>query len=109
MPDKQQMHYVGFCRICGTGPLGLRECGNCGEIVVLCDECDAAWTDANFAAKPMFAGERDLPCPYCAASLTDAPSQWASESKIAKVAWLQSALKEGDLQLKSGNPLSQGD
>ena len=48
MSDKRRMYYVGFCRICGTGPLGLRECGGCGEVVVLCDECDAVLAQWRF-------------------------------------------------------------
>ena len=106
MSYKKKMYYVGFCRICGTGPLGLRECGGCGEIVVLCDECDAVWTDANFSAKPLLAGVDKLPCPYCEKSLLEQPSQWAPKSKIDKVAWLQTALREGDLDLKSGAALA---
>jgi len=86
--------------------LGLRECGGCGELVVMCDECDAVWVDANFSAKPLFAGEEDLPCPYCETSLLERPSQWALRSKIDKVAWLQTALQEGGLELKSGAALA---
>jgi len=108
MTDNNEMHYVGFCSICGTGPLGLRECGRCGEIVVLCDECDAVWTDADFAAKPRLADEHGkLPCPYCEASLLDAPSGWASKSQVDKLAWLQTALQSGGLKIKQGSPLSQ--
>ena len=31
------MFYVGFCRLCGTGPLGIRKCDGCGNVAVLCD------------------------------------------------------------------------
>jgi hypothetical protein len=100
-----EMHYVGFCRLCGTGPLGLRACGGCGELVVLCDECDAMWLDANFSARPQFGSQDDLPCPYCATSLLRPPSCWASQARIAKVAWLQTALQTETLDLQSGEPL----
>ena len=107
MSDKKPMHYVGFCRICGTGPLGLRECGNCGEIVVLCDECDAVWTDGDFAAKPLLADKvGDLPCPYCETTLLEEPSRWASKSKIEKVAWLLDALQQGEIELNSVSALA---
>ena len=104
--DGQELVYVGFCRICGTGPLGLRECGGCGEILVMCDECDAVWTDGNFSAQPLLAGEAGaLPCPYCGASLAEEPSRWAPKSKIEKVAWLLDALRNGELELGRGSPL----
>lgn len=106
MSDQEQMHYVGFCRICGTGPLGLRECGGCGEIVVLCEECDSVWTDSDFGAKPLVAGENDLPCPFCESSLLREPSRWASKSSIDKLAWLQTALQAGDLEVKQSKPIS---
>lgn len=106
MANGETMHYIGFCRICGTGPLGLRECGGCGEIVVMCDECDAVWIDGNLQAQPLLAGETGrLPCPYCDTSLLDKPSRWASQSKIDKVAWLLNALQKGEIELASGAAL----
>ena len=106
MSTKKPMTYVGFCRICGTGPLGLRECGGCNAVVVLCDECDATWTDADFSSKPRFAQAGRLPCPHCEASLIEKPSRWATKTKINGVAWVQAALREGKLQLKQGSALA---
>jgi len=98
MPAKQKMYYVGFCRICGTGPLGLRRCGGCGEVVVLCDECDAIWTSVDLAAKPHLAAAGELPCPGCEASLVD-----ATQAEIEATDWLQQALDQGDLRLQRGS------
>jgi len=103
MPAKQKMYYVGFCRICETGPLGLRRCGGCGEVVVLCDECDAIWTSVDLAAKPHLAAAGELPCPGCEASLVDAPSRWATQAEIEATDWLQQALDQGDLRLQRGS------
>ncbi len=102
MSAKQRMYYVGFCRICGTGPLGLRRCGSCGEVVVLCDECDAVWTAADLMAKPYLAQSGELPCPNCDASLIDGPSRWATQAQIEATDWLQQALDRGDLELQHG-------
>jgi len=102
MPSKQKMYYVGFCRICGTGPLGLRRCGGCGKVVVLCDECDAIWTSADLAAKPHLAQAGDLACPDCEASLVNASSRWAKKAEIEATDWLQQALDGGDFQLQQG-------
>lgn len=106
MSDKRRMYYVGFCRICGTGPLGLRECGGCGEVVVLCDECDAVWPSADFAAKPQYAKEGELPCPHCEASLIEKPSRWAYKKTIDVTPWVQEALDAGTLEVKRGLALS---
>ena len=106
MSNDNTMHYIGFCRICGTGPLGLRECGSCGEIVAMCDECDAVWTDGDFQARPLLADKHGaLPCPYCESSLLDEPSRWAPKSKIDKVAWLLGKLQRGEAELGSGSAL----
>lgn len=96
------MYYVGFCRVCKTGPLGLRCCGQCGNIVLLCDECDAVWSDADLAAPPQYAQGGDLPCPACEASLIERPSHWATEEQIQNVDWLQEAIHTGALELKQG-------
>ena len=97
-----EMLYVGFCRICGTGPLGLRFCGQCGGIVILCDECDAVWTSADLNSKPHFANDLTLACPMCDASLVDPPARWATQDDVHNAAWLDKALKGGELELKLG-------
>ena len=104
--EKQQMYYVGFCRVCGTGPLGLRACGNCGEVVILCDECDSVWTDADLNAEPLTAGEGDLLCQVCQSALLDSPSRWATREDLEAVDWLQDALNKQSLQLQRGSPLA---
>ena len=100
---RQRMFYVGHCRVCGTGPLGLRYCGGCQGVVILCDECDAAWSNADLEGKPTFARDGELPCPGCDASLVDAPSRWASREEIENVDWLQQAIDDGTLDLQEGS------
>ena len=102
MAGEQLMTYVGFCRICGTGPLGLRSCGNCGTVVVLCDECDAVWADAELEKAPRYAKEGELNCAGCEASLVEPPSHWAREEDLRGVEWLQEAIAAGKLELKQG-------
>jgi len=106
MARKKRMYYVGFCRICGTGPLGLRRCGGCDSVVVLCDECDAAWPDADFSAKPTFATEDGMPCPHCESSLIDAPSRWATKKQIEDTAWVQEAVDAGEIEVQRGSALA---
>ena len=100
------MFYVGFCRVCGTGPLGLRSCGACSAVVILCDECDAMWTDADLNAEPSSSGEGDSLCPLCNGSLIATPSRWATEKDLESVDWLQHALQQRSLQLRRGAPFA---
>lgn len=102
----RSMYYIGICRICETGPLGLRQCGSCESIVVLCDECDAVWSDANLAASPQLSDEPELPCPHCKDSLVAPSSSWASREAIQSTAWLTEALEQGRVELKVGKPFA---
>jgi hypothetical protein len=99
------MYYVGFCRICGTGPLGVRACGRCGDLSILCDECDALWTNLNTQSAPVSSREESLPCPSCGGSLLDPSSHWARRGEIAATGWLQQAITEGRVTLQHGAPL----
>lgn len=103
------MHYVGFCRICGTGPLGVRRCGACEKLAVVCDECDAVWETADFSQTPRVSEESDIPCSNCEASLFDGDSRWATMDEIKDCDWLTRATDGGQLELQSGKPLVAGE
>ena len=97
-----ELLYVGFCRICGTGPLGLRKCGGCGQVVILCDECDAAWISADLHRPPAFTSDAALPCPACNSSLMSPQSRWANEDEVHATGWLHEALVSKALKLERG-------
>ena len=88
---------LGTCRLCEAGPLGLRRCGVCRRVVVLCDECDAAWPTADTTGPATYATETDMPCPRCRTSLLKGGSHWATRAEIAEVEWLpaDAKLEEG--------------
>ncbi len=88
---------LGTCRLCQAGPLGLRRCGVCRRVVVLCDECDAAWPTADTAGPAIYATEDDMPCPRCRSSLLTSGSHWATRNELAGVDWLPvtTPLEEG--------------
>jgi hypothetical protein len=77
-----ELHYVGFCSVCGTGPVGIRVCANGGHPVMLCDECDATWTEPNLSGDPTFPAQPSLPCPICSGSLRKPPAHWALQDEI---------------------------
>ncbi|MEM6654517.1 MAG: hypothetical protein AAF596_01815 [Planctomycetota bacterium] len=105
MQDQQTMWYAGFCRVCETGPLGLRVCGCCERVVLLCDECDAVWTSADASSPPSFSANSKLPCPHCEASLLDPPSRWATRAECEATPWIAEAVAAGELELRKGEPL----
>lgn len=70
------MASIGTCRICGTGPLRWVKCCVCRRESVLCDECDSAWKTEDTSAKPVYASEESMPCPWCRASLVGSGSAW---------------------------------
>lgn len=96
------MLYVGYCRLCETGPLGLRKCGGCGAVVVLCDECDATWIDADLSAKPTLTNDPDLPCPHCEASLVGDTASWATRETVEATPWIIKELRAGTWELREG-------
>ncbi|QDS96763.1 hypothetical protein [Adhaeretor mobilis] len=97
-----EMFHVGTCPICQEGTLGLRSCGQCEAIAIVCDECDVAWSTPDLSAKPTVSRGADLPCPTCSAPLYAAGSRWATNEEIARRAWLQTAIDAGELKLSKG-------
>lgn len=95
------MHYIGFCPICKTGPLGLRTCGNCRKLAVLCDECDAVWPDYQ-TNQPRHRGGESLGCPHCNASLVGGGSHWAIANELANCDWVRRAVSQGDMAIREG-------
>ncbi|TWT76857.1 hypothetical protein Pla123a_22800 [Posidoniimonas polymericola] len=98
----EPMCFIGECRVCSTGPLGLRKCGGCNQIVVLCDECDSVWPDANLTQPPQPLAGDDLPCPHCGASLLAADASWATRDEVDACGWVAEAIAEQGLELRQG-------
>ena len=100
----EPMFYIGFCPQCGTGPLGLRTCGGCDAVVVVCDECDSVWTDDQIDTTPATTGSTTLPCPHCEADLYTAPAHWSTSEEIESTKWIDFAAKAERIVLKSNAP-----
>ncbi|WP_339730169.1 hypothetical protein [uncultured Gimesia sp.] len=82
------MYYVETCPFCEQGNLGVRICSLAGDVVILCDECDALWLSTEISDPPAFPEQPDLPCPCCQGNLTDAPAHWASFGEIYQKGWV---------------------
>ncbi|TWT48581.1 hypothetical protein Pla111_03550 [Botrimarina hoheduenensis] len=78
---------IGICPVCAAGPLGLRQCGVCRRVVVLCDECDVAWRTDD-PTRPGSYGQETMPCPGCSADLWTAGATWATREAVAATPWL---------------------
>ncbi len=79
---------IGECRICSVGQLGLRLCGGCQAIVILCKECDSAWYESKLTDKPAYADDESMPCPVCRDNLWSSESQWANSEEVSDSRWL---------------------
>ena len=82
---RQSMYYIGECRICGGGLRGVRICP-AGHAAVLCDECEAVWTDPD-SDRPMFSTPREAACPTCGADLLGEGSHWAGMREVRASGW----------------------
>ena len=80
------MFSIGICPTCDAGVLGLRKCGVCRRVVVLCDECDAAWIDHRVEARGT-RGDETMPCPGCQADLWSGGATWATPAEIKATTW----------------------
>lgn len=102
--ESTPMFYIGFCKQCGTGPLGLRTCGVCTSVVVVCDECDSVWGGANLSDPPATTGTTTLPCPRCRTDLYALPAHWSTQEEIDHASWLADAVAEGRLSIQVAKP-----
>jgi len=94
------MFYISeTCPICRAGAIGFRTCSDGSTLVLMCNECDAVWTNpeaiafetANFPSAPDYI-VNELDC-----SISGGASEWATRDAIEKVQW-------GELINGEGNP-----
>jgi hypothetical protein len=81
------MHYIGSCRCCGQGLLGIRICCEDGMGLVVCEECEAIWLHPTCSGEPLFPRPPGGLCPRCGQSLWSLPAHWASLDEIDRLGW----------------------
>jgi hypothetical protein len=89
------MYYIGSCPVCEQGNLGIRICSGLQHGIVLCDECDAMWLDADLSRPPFFLNAPRLPCLHCGASLVNSPAHWATWDEILRLGWQSHVVGSG--------------
>lgn len=84
-------HSIGFCPVCGDGLCGIRAYPtDDGSLygLIICDECDAIWTEPDLSAKPYFPDAQDERSPIDAQPIWGATSHWADLRECALLGWL---------------------
>lgn len=89
------LHSVDSCPVCGGGLLGIRLChGNVrqgGDLasphgLVICDECEAIWTEPDSQTAHQYPAAEDARCPICETQLWNG-SHWAGRDEVARLGW----------------------
>jgi hypothetical protein len=86
-------HSIGVCPICGDGLCGIRtyESGHDSTYgLIVCDECDAIWTEPDLSAKPHFPDTEDERSPVDGQPIWGPTSHWADLNECARLGWLES-------------------
>jgi len=92
------MFYIeGACPICGTGTRGFRLCSDNASVVVMCDECEAIWLDAQRvdASDVVYADPPDYVLPGRKCSIAASSSRWATRAEIEATGWGNLVAGEG--------------
>jgi hypothetical protein len=85
-------HSIGTCPICGDGLCGIRIYATNDDSsygLVVCDECDAVWTEPNLATKPYIPDSEDERSPVDGQPIWGATSHWADLHECALLGWLE--------------------
>jgi hypothetical protein len=92
------VYFVGTCRCCGQGLLGIRICCEDQIGLVLCEECDAIWLEPTCAGDPLFPGQPESTCPRCGRPIWHPPAHWASQDEVDRLDWTEYVLGDWESQ-----------
>ncbi len=84
-------HSIGFCPICGDGLCGIRIYRTDSDStygLIVCDECDAVWTEPNLSRKPSYPDSEDPRSPIDGLPIWGPSSHWADLRECALLGWL---------------------
>lgn len=82
--------YVESCPVCGDGLCRIRVCITDQRLTgcVLCDECEAVWTDPSLQERVSRKPNADDPeCPSCGLSLWSKNAHWANVGEVCLLGW----------------------
>jgi hypothetical protein len=81
------VYYLGNCRCCQQGLLGIRICCDDEIGLVVCDECEAIWLEPECTGDPLTPAQPDSRCPRCQRPIWQRPGHWASWAEVERLGW----------------------
>jgi len=84
-------HSIGLCPICGDGLCGIRIYQSDRDStygLIVCDECDAVWTEPDLSRKPYFPDSEDARSPMDGQPIWSPSSHWADLKECESLGWL---------------------
>ena len=88
------LHSVDVCAVCGGGLCGIRICGfdtDQPHGLVVCDECEAIWTEPDTSTAHRWRDAENPCCPICGEALWGPHSRWANREDLCRIGWRNEA------------------
>lgn len=98
------LHSVDLCPVCGCGLCGMRICGfdtDHPHGLVICDECEALWTEPATYLPHVFRDSENPCCPICGEAIWGSHSRWANREDLERLGWMEQSnpmLSMGDAE-----------
>jgi hypothetical protein len=98
-------HSIDYCPICGGGLCGIRICGMTDDKphgLIVCDECEAIWTEPDSTADHQYPDAEDACCPICKKPLWGPQSRWANWDDCSELGWIDAIDPQLDIRSDEG-------
>ncbi len=89
------MYYICPCPVCEQGLCRVRVCeaeDRCFACVV-CDECEAIWTDPTLEVRLPRSSEESPKCPNCDIEIWSESTRWADAADLCLLGWYSKNMK----------------
>lgn len=90
LPPSMPLHSIDVCSVCGCGLCGIRICGfdtDHPHGLVVCDECEAIWTEPDTTGPHQWRDSEYPTCPVCQQALWGTHSRWANREDLQRLGW----------------------
>ena len=98
------LHSIDFCPICGGGLCGIRIVGDLPscenkrsfEALIVCDECEAIWSEPDVSTVHRYPDLENAVSPVGGQPLWGEGSRWATAQDIEAIGWTEAVNPELD-------------